>query len=389
LQENDMTTTRASIVCTLLAATLGASLLAGCYTNRTTGRKQLSGGQDYNSEVALGAAASPQLVSEMGGESQNPALRGYIDEVGQRLKTFSDRDINGQTITQWDGAPPGPQRTWYFTLIDSDVINAFALPGERVFMSRGLADKMTSEAQLAGVLGHEIGHVMARHTAERIGQSQLGQGILSVGGLFAGGSQGGQLAMQGGQLLIGGQLLKYSRDQESEADKLGMRYMSEAGYNPRGQLEVMQILKAAAGGGKQPEWMSTHPLPETRINDIQNLLNSIYAHTQSGPQAGNYQTFEDRFRQRYLAVRAAEPTRPSNNAAPRTPTNDGTRRNLAPRRSELPTDPNGRTRMLAAFTLEDPTSWCLVCAENPELAAEAKAIGEHFALHMLKAETAR
>ena len=374
-----MSTSRTTLACSLLASALLASTLTACYTNRTTGRKQLSGGQDYNSEVALGASASPQLVAEMGGESQNPALRAYIDEVGQRLKNFSDRDLNGQTITKWDGAPPGPQRTWVFTLIDSDVINAFALPGERVFMSRGLADKMTSEAQLAGVLGHEIGHVMARHTAERIGQSQIGQGLLTVGGLFAGGSQAGNLAMQGGQLVVGGTLLKFSREQESEADRLGMRYMTEAGYNPRGQLEVMQILKAAAGGGKQPEWMSTHPLPETRINDIQNLLNSQYAYTQSGPQAGNYQMFEDRFRQRYLAVRAAEPARPSTNKAP---AGDGTKRNLAPRRSELPVDASGRTRTLAAFTLEDPTSWCLVCAANPELAAEADAIGRHLAIHM-------
>lgn len=367
-----MTTSRTVLVASIAAALFAASMLGGCYTNKTTGRKQLSGGLGYDSEVALGAAEGPKLTAEMGGEVQNPALRGYLDEVGQRLKTFADRDMNGQVIQDWDGVPPGPQRTWYFTLIDSDIINAFALPGERVFMSRGLADKMTSEAQLAGVLGHEIGHVMARHTAERIGQAQVGQGLLTVGGLFAGNSQGGQIGMQAGQLLVGGTLLKFSRAQESEADLLGMRYMAEAGYNPRGQLEVMQILKAAAGGGSQPEWMSTHPLPDTRITDIQNLLSGTYAYTQSGPQAGSFQTYEDRFRQRYLAIRATEPVKPSTKKAAPT---DGTQRNLTPgrRRSEVPVDDSGRRRTLAAFTLADPTSWCLVCAANPELAAEADA----------------
>lgn len=329
--------------------------MGGCYTNPTTGRRQLEGlGRDQ--EMALGAQESPKLVAEMGGEVQNPALRGYIDEVGQSLKQHTEAD--------------GPQRQWFFTLIDSDIINAFALPGERVFMSRGLADKMTSEAQLAGVLGHEIGHVMARHTAERIGQAQIGQGILTVGGIFAGNSQGGQIAMQGGQLLIGGTLLKFSREQESEADKLGMRYMTKAGYNPRGQLEVMEILKAASGGGGgTPEILATHPLPQTRIDDIQNMLNSEYAYTQTGPQAANFQSHQQRFQQRYLAVRSQ--------MAPSTPTNtkpagkDGTRRNLAPRRSELPTDASGRSRTLAAINLDDPSTWCLVCIANAQMQEHA------------------
>lgn len=349
---------------TLVIAGALATLLAGCYTNSTTGRKQLSGGLSYQQELALGVSEGPKLVSEMGGEVQDPALRGYINDVGERLKAHSDKDLHGQTITQWHGAPPGPQRAWKFTLIDSDIINAFALPGEQVFMSRGLADKMTSEAQLAGVLGHEIGHVMARHTAERIGQAQLGQGILTVGGIFAGGSSGGDLAIQGGQLLIGGTLLKYSRDQESEADRLGMRYMTEAGYNPRAQLEVMQILKAAAGGGAQPEILSTHPLPQTRIDDIENLLRTEYAFTQSGNQAANFQNYADRFQQRYLAIRSRQPAPPAPPAA-NSPTNsnDNTRRGLSPsrRRSELPVDQNGRPRTLAAFNLDDPTTWCMVC----------------------------
>ncbi len=334
-----------------VTAALGSIVLSaafsGCTTNPTTGRPQLPG-ISRNEEVSIGLSEAPKLTQEFGGEVQDPDLRAYITEIGMRLKDHSDFDARGNRITDWKRAPPGSQRTWVFTLLDSDVINAFALPGERVFMSRGLADKMTNEAQLAGVLGHEIGHVMARHTSERIGQAQLGQGVLTIGGIFAGGGTSGQIAMQGGQLLIGGTLLKFSRDQEREADQLGMRYMSLAGYNPRGQMQVMEILKAASGGSSTPEILATHPLPQTRIDDINGLLRTEYAHTQSGPQAAQFQFHEDRFKQRYLSIRQRQGLR-----------------------SDADTTP--RRRLLANVVLEDPMTWCLVCIEQAEHAQHAKA----------------
>jgi predicted Zn-dependent protease len=304
----------------LMGVVATAGLLAGCSTNPTTGRSQITG-LGRNEEVAIGAAESPKLMNEMGGEVQNPALRAYINEVGQKLKAHTEVD--------------GPQRTWYFTLIDSDMINAFALPGERVFMSRGLADKFTTEAQLAGVLGHEIGHVMARHTSERIGQAKVASGFLSVVGAVIGTGGGADLAMQGGQLIVGGKLLQFSREQESEADMLGVRYMTKAGYNPRGQLEVMEVLKQASGGGRggTPEWLATHPLPQTRIDDIDRMLRGEYAYTQSGPQAASFQNYADQYRQRYLGVRASEPARPQR--------------------------PTQRRSMLES--IGDPILWCGVC----------------------------
>jgi predicted Zn-dependent protease len=320
-------------------ATAGACLvlwgLSGCTTNQTTGRTQLNV-LSRDEEVALGATEGPKLTQEFGGEVQNPLLRGYIDEVGQKLKNQTEGD--------------GPTRTWTYTLLESDVINAFALPGEKVFISRALADKLTTEAQLAGVLGHETGHVMARHTSERLGQAQIGQGLLTVGGLFAGSSTQGQIGMQAGQLLVGGTLLSFSRGQESEADSLGMRYMTKAGYNPKGQLQVMEVLKAASGSGGTPEWLSTHPAPTTRIADVKKALETTYAYTQSGPQAGNFQDFADRYRQRYLSIRDLEPKAP------------------AKAKKTAAVDEHGRTRLLATVDLDDPTTWCAVCRANAELA---------------------
>lgn len=329
----------------LLATSVVASgILGGCYTNPTTGRRQFEG-ISRDQEIALGAAEAPKMVAEMGGEVQNPALRQYITEVGMRLKDHTESD--------------GPQRQWYFTLIDSDEINAFAMPGERVFMSRGLSDKLVNEAQLAGVLGHEIGHVMARHVAERIGQSQAAQAGVGIAGIFLGNTEGGAAA---GQVLSQGAglwLLKYSRDQEREADMLGVRYMVKAGYNPIGQRQVMEVLQKASTGGGQPEMLSTHPLPATRIADMDRLISGEYAFTQSGPDAGKYQLFAERYQQRYLAVRAAEPKRA---APPR-------------KRAASPTDAHGRIRMLAAFNVEDPLSWCTVC-----IAAADR--GEPLHIHM-------
>ncbi|MBY0310616.1 MAG: M48 family metallopeptidase [Phycisphaerales bacterium] len=349
----------------LLAITLALPLLlAACSTNPTTGRKQLTGGLNRDAEVSIGNQYAPQLTNEMGGESKNPLLRDYITEVGMKLKDHTEVD--------------GPRRTWQFILLDSDVINAFALPGEKVFMSRGLADKLTTEAQLAGVLGHEIGHVMARHTAERMGQAQVGQGLLAIGGALLGNAgTGAQIAMQGGQLFVGGTLLKFSRDQETEADTLGMRYMTKAGYNPRGQLEVMEVLKRASGSGGGPEILATHPLPQTRIDDIRRLLQGEYAYTQTGPDAGNYQDYADRYRQRYLAVRGitpggASPANPAGGGGNAKP--DNTRNQLRPRAA---IDDNGRVRYLASalahdpahFDLDNPLTWCGVCRADAGLAA--------------------
>jgi predicted Zn-dependent protease len=263
------------------ALVLGASLAlaGGCQTNPATG-KTIYAPLSASQQLAMGEQAAPQLAQEFGGPVHDPQLQAYVTQVGKKLAA--------QTESNYPSLP------WEFTLLDSPVVNAFSLPGGKVFLTRGLMEKMNNEAQLAGVLGHEIGHVTAQHVAQQVGQAQILQGVSSVAGLAVsegGGSAGtlGQLVMPA--LNVGGQLymLKFSRTDESQADALGMRYMSKAGYNPRGQLEVMEILKSLGGGGA--EFLQTHPLPETRIKQVQNLLDTTYKAQASDP---NYGLFPER-----------------------------------------------------------------------------------------------
>jgi predicted Zn-dependent protease len=276
----------------LLAATAcwGAGLM-GCQTNPATGDKFFTT-LSREQEAQIGAQAAPGLTEQFGGKVQNAQLQQYITSIGKRLAAETE-----------DGFP---QLEWEYTLLDSPVINAFALPGGKVFITRGLAEKLTSEAQVAGVLGHETGHVAAQHTARRIGQQTLLSAGLAVAGLAVGTQADNSKAAQYGQyalpaLAVGSNLylLKFSRDEESQADYLGMRYMSKLGYNPHAQLEVMEILKREAGSGRPVEFMSTHPLPETRIQRIQQLLNTEFKNTQNN---ANYKDNAEQYQRQFLDI---------------------------------------------------------------------------------------
>lgn len=271
-------------------AVLALAWLGGCTKNATTGRSQLNL-MSRDEEIKVGTDSKPEILKEFGGEIQKPELREYVTEIGRQLATKTEAD--------------NPSLPWEFTFLDSKVVNAFALPGGKVFVSRGLVERMTNEAQLAAVLGHEIGHVTARHSTERMSQ-QLGFGIGgavvgAVVGAVTGVSGADKVAQQASSLVV----LSYSRDQESEADSLGMRYMTALNYNPMGALQVMEILRdASKGGGSQPEWLATHPLPETRIKRVGDEINGKYGYTQKNPQ---YQLRAPRFKERMLAKLAAMP----------------------------------------------------------------------------------
>ena len=259
--------------------------LTGCTTNPTTGRSSYYA-LSREEEIAIGQQSKPSMIAEFGGEVARADLRQYVTDVGMRLVA---------TIGQDD--PSMVNLPWEFTLLNSDVVNAFALPGGKVFMSRGLAQRMTNEAQLAGVLGHEIGHVTAQHTSERFGDAQRTGLIAGIGSILVGATLGvdvSGLANQASELT----LASYGRDQENEADALGMRYMERAGYNPIGQLQVMQILASLDKNGRPPEMLSTHPYPEKRIENIQGKLRNEYAATQNNP---NYRTGEQEFRANFLS----------------------------------------------------------------------------------------
>jgi predicted Zn-dependent protease len=230
---------------TVRSLLLGGSLalaLGSCAVNPATGKRELMLVSE-SQELAMGKEYDQQVVAEMG-LYDDPALASYIQQLGVRLASLSER----------------PQLPWTFRLIDDPVVNAFAVPGGYIYITRGIMAQLESEAQLASVIGHEIGHVTARHTAEQITKQQvagLGLGIASIFSPTAAGIAGGAM-----QILF----LKFSRDDESQADELGFRYMRAAHYDPREAGDMFRQLEriTAASGSRLPEWQSTHPDPGNR-----------------------------------------------------------------------------------------------------------------------------
>lgn len=235
--------------------------LVGCTTNDATGRRQFLP-LSWQEEVQIGAQAAPEFIQQSGGELPDQQVVQYVRDLGARLAAQSEM----------------PDIEWEFFVLDSQVINAFALPGGKVFISRGLMAKMDNEAQLAGVIGHEIGHVTARHGNERMGKAMIAQGLILAAGIGGAISDNEYMQVLGVGTAVGGQLflLKYSRSNELEADALGVRYMARVGYNPIGQIQVMEILREASGGGAPPEWLSTHPASDTRISNLEEIIAEDY-----------------------------------------------------------------------------------------------------------------
>ncbi|MCA9295703.1 MAG: M48 family metallopeptidase [Phycisphaerales bacterium] len=254
-----------STLIALVAVVIVPSAITGCSINPATGDRQLMLVPDAQVQ-AMGASAAPQLTQEYGGEVQSPQLRAYVNRVGNALAAQVE--------------PAYQQIDWTFTVLDSDVINAFALPGGRVFISKGLLQRFTNEAQVAGVLGHEIGHVTAKHVNERVSQSMaIELGVAAIGHYSE-----SQLATAAASMFGNGYQLHFGRSQESQSDELGVRYMVRAGYNPRGMLQVLDVLREASEGGqRQPEFLSTHPYPETRLETINGLLAGEYKQAANDP----------------------------------------------------------------------------------------------------------
>jgi beta-barrel assembly-enhancing protease len=217
-------------------------------------------------EIALGLQAAPEMEAEFGGEDANANDQAIVDQIGNNILQSSSADNS-------------PYQFDFHLLADPQTINAFALPGGQVFITRALYDKLQTEGELAGVLGHEIGHVIARHSAEQIAKTQLTEGLTGAAVIAAydpnnpSSAQSAQIAALIGQLVT----LKFSRDDELEADKFGVCFMNEAGYDPNEMVSVMQILEASQTGNQPPEFFSTHPNPANRIQQIQSDIQNINA----------------------------------------------------------------------------------------------------------------
>jgi len=253
----------------LLIAVVGIAMyLFNTEVNPVTGEKQRIA-MSVDQEMALGLQAAPQMAAEMGGAvdpATDPQAR-LVQQVGSELIQKSDASRS-----------PYAGNFNFYLLDDRKTINAFALPGGQIFITRALLDKLENEAQLAGVLGHEIGHVINRHAAEHMATGRLGQILtVAVGVGASGGQDRGRTATMAAAMANQMLTLRYSRGDESQADEIGLKYMAQAGYDPRSMLDVMKILKEASKGSRQPEWLSSHPLPETRIEEIQAELKEKYA----------------------------------------------------------------------------------------------------------------
>lgn len=222
------------------------SVLVTCATNPVTGRRELSLVSE-SQEIAMGQEAAQQVVGTIG-LVPDSALQRYVSGIGLTLARASER----------------PNLPWSFGVIDDPMVNAFALPGGPIFITRGIMTHMNSEAQLVSVLGHEIGHVTAKHSVQQMSQAQLAQiGLIAAVIVKPGLAQFGDLASQGLGLLF----LKFGRDDETQADDLGFRYMVNAGYSPTEMAEMFRTLQRLGGGGegRVPEWLSTHPDPGNRV----------------------------------------------------------------------------------------------------------------------------
>lgn len=254
-----------------LALVLGMS---ACATNPATGKRQLSLiGEDQEIQMGREAAAS---VRQSIGLVDDQELQAYVSQIGQRQAAASER----------------PNLPWEFHVVDDPTPNAFALPGGFIYVTRGMLGLMTSEAELASVLGHEIGHVTGRHSVNQVSKAQLAQLGMGLGSIFV-------PEMRPYQSLVGAGLelmfLKYSRDHEREADQLGFEYMRKRGYDVGEFDDVFAALgrigEQEGNGGALPSWLLTHPAPEERVESAKARAAAV------GPQ-GDARIGEDAYLQR-------------------------------------------------------------------------------------------
>jgi len=231
-----------------------APVVAACATNPVTGKSELSLVSEQQ-EIQMGQQGAQQVAQEVG-LVKDQALQNYLQTVGSGIASKSER----------------PNLPWTFRAVDDPSPNAFALPGGYVFVTRGLLDLMNNEAELASVLGHEIGHVTARHSVHQMSEQQLAQLALGVGAILSPTvAQLGGAASQGLGLLF----LKYSRDDERQADDLGFRYALNQGYDVRYMDDVFRSLQRLGEASKEsplPSWLATHPGEAERIQTIDSKL---------------------------------------------------------------------------------------------------------------------
>ncbi|MBD2768980.1 M48 family metalloprotease [Hymenobacter sp. BT664] len=246
----------------IIALIVAAVSLFGYYFN--TSKNEVTGETQHvnmsaDQEIALGLQAAPAMAAQYGGESPDARAAAAVREVGQKIIASTKA---GQT----------PYKFQFHLLADDQTINAFALPGGQVFITQGLLKKLTSEAQLAGVLAHEVGHVVGRHSAAQVAKANLTQGLAGAATIASydpdsPGRSAAKAAVAAAIAKVIG--LRFGREDELEADKLAVDFTPQAGYDPRTMIQVMQMLAQQGGRSATPEFLSTHPDPGNRISYLQ------------------------------------------------------------------------------------------------------------------------
>ena len=246
------------------------ALLSGCTINE-------------QKEIQIGAETHGQFEREFGGKYPDAQLQAYVSNVGMSVARYAGR----------------PQLPWQFAVLNSREVNAFAVPGGYIYITQGLLFRLENEAMLAGVLGHEAAHIAHRHSVQQMQRAQTAQGLSTVvgvvGSIFGYGWAGD---VTGAVASIS--LMKYGRDQEKQSDLSGLRYMSQAAYDPRGMVQTMAVLQQATGGRGGPQFLSSHPNPGNRLEYLRDTIQKRYVAAAQGGKVG-----EQEFRTNVLSRRIA------------------------------------------------------------------------------------
>lgn len=232
-----------------------ASLFVGCAVNPITGEEQFMLVSEEE-EIEIGRTYAPEVEKQMGGRLKNEAIQTYVDSIGQKAARVSHR----------------PDIQYHFAALDHKSVNAFALPGGYVFITKGMLEKLNNEAELAGVLAHETTHIVARHSSVAMSR-QIGIQLLLTAVVSSTKSAAAAQAADAAQQIIS---LKYSRDDEREADRIGMDYMVAAGYDPNGMVETMQMLEKENEAGPI-DFLSSHPSPQNRTTYLTGRIEHRYS----------------------------------------------------------------------------------------------------------------
>ncbi|MCO6042997.1 M48 family metalloprotease [Aeoliella sp. ICT_H6.2] len=256
----------------LIAAGIALFALVSYYgnpgdRNQITGEVERVALPEEKDEEALGLQAAPKMKQQHGGLSRDRLAQARVNAIGNQLLAGLERYIN-QEQEETGEEFVNPYTFEFHLLADPRTVNAFALPGGQVFITEALYRRLDTDGKIAGVLGHEVGHVIERHGNKRMAQQQLFSGLAAAAGTAAGDVDSARMAQAVAQMVQ----MKYGREDELESDKWGVRLLYLAEYDPRAMIGVMKVLDEASPGGGPPEMLSTHPKPANRVQYIQQVI---------------------------------------------------------------------------------------------------------------------